>query len=312
MAKTPKYRTQIINDLRRLPVAGWQALLERSPSSGAVFLKPEFLVSLQESGCVGVDSGWDPHFVCLTDEAGQLAAAAPLWIKTHSYGEYVFDWAWADAYHRHGLAYYPKGVVAVPFTPVPGPRLMAIDAPSRSALLHALTQESERLGLSGLHLLFAQGEEALAADGCGLMRRDGVQFHWHNPGWADFDDYLNALAQPKRKKIRAERRRVAQAGVSVQVIPGEGLRASDWEVFVRCYRSTYAQHHSTPYLNREFFFQLGERMPQHLLMVQAKMQERIVACALLFRYDQRLYGPFWGLLEPINPTPPGAPIFPAN
>lgn len=300
MAQNLNYRTQIVSDLSALAGAQWDALLAAQPLQGAVFLKSAFLKSLQDSACIGEDTGWTPHFVCLLDEHARLAAAAPLWLKAHSYGEYVFDWAWADAYHRHGLPYYPKGLVAVPFTPVPGPRLLARDSAARTALLRALIEESDRLGLSSLHLLFPLDEDTRSATDAGMLHRDGVQFHWHNPGWRCFDDYLQALAQPKRKKVRAERRRVQQAGVNVRAIPGEHLSEADWNVFVRCYRRTYAEHHSTPYLNRAFFMQLGECMPEHLLMVQADIGGRAVASALLFRDSEALYGRYWGALESID------------
>jgi predicted N-acyltransferase len=300
MAQIDNYRTQIVSDLKLLSGPAWDTLLAGAPLNGAVFMKHAFLKALQDTGCVGGESGWDAHFVCLFDPQGALAAAAPLWIKSHSYGEYVFDWAWAEAYHRHGLAYYPKGLVAVPFTPVPGPRLLARDSDARAALLQALIHESDRLGLSSLHLLFSLDEDARCASDAGLLHRDGVQFHWHNPGWADFDDYLQALAQPKRKKIRAERRRVAEAGITTRALPGEVLTEGDWDVFVRCYRNTYVQHHATPYLSREFFFRLARQMPEHLLMVQAERAGRPIASALLFRDHEALYGRYWGALEAVD------------
>ncbi|HYF58335.1 MAG TPA: GNAT family N-acetyltransferase [Burkholderiaceae bacterium] len=283
-------------DVRTLPADRWDALASADGAAGP-FLRHAFLAALQTAGCVGGDSGWTPHFVCVEDAAGTLRGAAPLWLKEHSYGEYVFDWAWADAYHRHGLPYYPKGLVAVPFTPVPGPRLLAADAPARRALLAALEAEADRLGLSSLHLLFPRAADADALRAAGWLQRRGVQFHWTNPGWRDFDGFLAALAQPKRKKIRAERRKVAEAGVHVEVLEGAAIAESDWAFFARCYRTTYALHHSTPYLNRRFFLELARTMPEALLLALARRDGRPVASALLMRDDEAIYGRYWGALE---------------
>jgi len=300
MTEQTNYRTRILTHLPELVGLGWDTLLAASPETGAVFLKSAFLAALQASGCVGRDTGWEPHFVLILDRNDRLVAGAPMWIKDHSYGEYVFDWAWADAYHRHGLAYYPKGLVAVPFTPVPGPRLLAIDAASREALLQALQSEAETLGLSGLHILFPGKAETPTLQAAGLMARQGVQFHWHNPGWRSFEDYLGALTQPKRKKIRAERRKVAQAGVQVRMLAGTAIEAAHWQHFVRCYKTTYAQHHSTPYLNRAFFQAIAFAMPEHLLMALAERDGVPIAAALLFKDDQTLYGRYWGALEAVD------------
>lgn len=235
--------------------------------------------------------------VCINDAAGRLVAAAPMYLKDHSYGEYVFDWAWADAYHRNRLAYYPKALVAVPFTPVPGPRLLARDDQTRALLVQALIAETDRLGVSGLHVLFPESADASALEAAGMMRRQGVQFHWMNAGWPDFDAFLADLSQPKRKKIRAERRKVAEAGVVVDMLEGEAISEADWAFFSRCYRTTYAQHHSTPYLNRAFFLELARTMPEALLMARASKDGRPIAAALLMRDANAIYGRYWGALE---------------
>jgi len=288
------YRTRIVSDLQALPAADWDALLADTPNP---FVRHAFLAALQSSASVGADTGWQPHFVVLHDRAGAIAAAAPLYLKDHSYGEYVFDWAWADAYHRNGLAYYPKGLVAVPFTPVPGPRLLARDAPARRALAHALADEADARGLSSLHVLFPPEADARALADEGWMRRRGVQFHWTNPGYADFEGFLATLTQPKRKKIRAERRKVAEAGITLDVLEGPAIDQADWAFFQRCYRQTYALHHSTPYLNRAFFLELGRTMPANLLMVRARVGARPVAAALLLHDREALYGRYWGAVE---------------
>jgi len=288
---------RIVVDIRELSASDWDGLALQSGPGNGPFTRHAFLAALQSSGCVGDEAGWRPHFVCLFDSAGSLAAAAPMYLKAHSYGEYVFDWAWADAYHRHGLDYYPKALVAIPFTPVPGIRLLARDEIARGALARTLVQVSDALGLSGVHVLFPQPEDAKALQAAGLMQRLGVQFHWTNPGWTDFEDFLSALTQPKRKKIRAERRKVAEAGVRVEMLEGEAITADDWTLFSRCYRTTYAQHHSTPYLNRRFFDELARTMPENLLMARASAGERPIAAALLLRDETAIYGRYWGALE---------------
>jgi hypothetical protein len=293
-ARGRDYRTQIVEDLHELPAADWDQLA----ADGPPFMRHAFLLALQSSGCVGEGTGWQPHFVRIDAPDGTLAAAAPLFLKSHSYGEYVFDWAWADAYRRHGLRYYPKGLVAIPFTPVPGPRLLARDAEARAALVRALLAQCETLQLSSLHVLFpTAADEAAALEAAGLMRRRGVQFHWTNPGWPNFDGFLEALSQPKRKKIRAERRKVAEAGVVVDLLEGDAITEDDWTFFARCYETTYAQHHSTPYLNRAFFAELGRTMPESLLMTRARAGRRPIAAALLMHDRKALYGRHWGAIE---------------
>ena len=288
---------RLVEDIRTIPAAQWDQL-------GGSRLEPSarhaFLSALQTTGCVGGQSGWSPRFVILEDEVdGQIAAAAPLYLKDHSYGEYVFDWAWADAYHRNGLAYYPKGVVAIPFTPVPGVRLLARDALSRRALAESLKGLTAPLGLSSLHLLYPCEADAQALQDAGFLRRSGVQFHWLNPGWPRFDDFLAALTQPKRKKIRAERRKVREAGVTVRMLAGSEIREQDWRFFYACYENTYAQHHSSPYLNLEFFLELGRSMPESVLLARAERQGDAVAAAFFLRTSDTLYGRYWGALTPL-------------
>src|SRR5439155_572458 len=172
--------------------------------------------------------------------------------KAHSYGEYVFDWAWPNAYQQHGLAYYPKALVAVPFTPVPGPRLLARDARARAALVQALVAFCRGEQLSSLHILFGDDDDIAAARGAGLVLRQNVQFHWANAGWASFEDFLASLAQDKRKKIRQERRKVAEAGVTFRCSRGAEIAREDWDLFYRCYERTYREHGNPPYLTRDF------------------------------------------------------------
>jgi hypothetical protein len=286
------YCTRVVTDLAQVDAVQWDELAGTGP-----FTRHAFLSALQNTGCVGGESGWHQHMVCIDDAAGRLVAAAPMYLKDHSYGEYVFDWAWADAYHRNRLPYYPKALVAVPFTPVPGPRLLARDDRARALLVQALIAETDRLGVSGLHVLFPESADASALEAAGMMRRQGVQFHWMNAGWPDFEAFLGDLSQPKRKKIRAERRKVADAAVVVEMLEGPAISEADWAFFSRCYRTTYAQHHSTPYLNRAFFLELARTMPDALLMARASRDGRPIAAALLMRDANAIYGRYWGALE---------------
>src|SRR5690606_8965653 len=216
------------------------------------------------------------------------------------FGEYVFDWAWADAYERHGLAYYPKWLVAVPFTPVEGPRLLARDAAAREALASALVAEANASGLSSLHVLFPPPREAALLERCGLMQRHGVQFRWSNRGYATFDDFLASLTQPKRKKVRAERRRVAQAGVTTERRVGTAITPAHWRLFEACYRRTYLEHGSSPYLNLDFFERIGREMPEACVLNIASRGGRPIATSLLVRDEDRLYGRYWGALERVD------------
>jgi uncharacterized protein len=226
-------------------------------------------------------------------------------VKGHSYGEYVFDWAWADASERAGLAYYPKLLVAVPFTPVGGSRMLAVDAAARDALADALQPLAEASGLSSLHVLFAPAAQIDALAARGAIVRRTIQFHWHAAGERDFDGYLARLVQPKRKKIRAERRKVQEAGVELQRWVGRDIGEAHWAFFHRCYRATYAAHGSTPYLSREFFLRIGATLPEHLMLVIARRGGREIAAALGV-FDAatdagagRLYGRYWGALEEV-------------
>ncbi len=290
---------QVLPDAAAIGADEWNALAAAGAGRARAqpFVRHEFFDALERAGCVGAGTGWHPHHLLLRDRAGAPAALVPLFRKSHSYGEYVFDWAWADAYRRGGLRYYPKWVGAVPFTPVPGTRLAARDADARRAAAEALLACARGSGLSSLHVLFPLDDEAGVLHDLGLLLRHGVQFHWCNAGYGDFDAFLATLAQPKRKKIRAERRRVAEAGVRIRRLHGRAVGAADWAFFARCYEGTYAAHASTPYLNLEFFERIGETMPEHLTVLVAERDGRPIASALLVHDEERLYGRYWGAIE---------------
>ena len=287
---------RILERLEDLPAATWNALVRDSAGSLPAFLRHEWLHAMERHGCVGGDSGWIPQHLALFD-SDRLVAAAPRYLKLHSWGEYVFDWAWAEAYQRHGLEYYPKLLCAIPFTPVTGPRLLAVDDTARNALVETLMRQARASGLSSLHVLFPPDAEAELLQATGMALRHGVQFHWRNAGYADFEAFLATLAQPKRKKIRAERRKVAESGVQLRRLQGMQIRGEDWDFFSRCYASTYAAHGSTPYLTPGFFHEIGATMPEHLILVLAERGGVPVASSLLVRDEDRVYGRYWGAVE---------------
>jgi predicted N-acyltransferase len=291
------YRTRIVSSLPEIGPAAWDALVatqaERTP-----FLSYAFLHALHEAGCAAPHTGWQPQYLTLW-RGEELRAALPLYVKDHSYGEYVFDWAWADAYRRNGLEYYPKLLSAIPFTPVAGNRLLAYDNDSRAALVRALCNLQDANGLSSTHILFPTEDEAEVLQSAGFMLRSGVQFHWVNAGYRDFDEFLDALDRKKRKNIRAERRKVREAGITFRHVGGRDATEADWRFFKRCYDRTYAAHYSTPYLNLDFFLQIGSSMPDNILLVIAERNGKPVASSLVIHDEEVLYGRYWGAVADI-------------
>lgn len=277
--------------LNRIPAAAWDALVPGQP-----LLTHAFLSALHDSGCASPGTGWRPRYVTAWRGA-TLAGAVPLYEKMHSYGEYVFDWAWADAYRRHRRRYYPKLLVAVPFTPTTGPRLLAPDAPTRHALLAHTRGLLAAGNHSSLHVLFAPDDEIALCASAGMVVRHGVQFHWDNPGYRDFADFLAAFNHDKRKKVKQERRKLAESGVTFVRRTGREISAADWAFFHACYERTYASHGSTPYLSLEFFATLGATMPDNMLLVVGMRDGRPVCAALdVFSFDA-LWGRYWGTTE---------------
>ncbi len=341
--------------------AAWNALLALQ-SHPTPFMRHEYLAALHESASAIPRTGWTPRFMTLWD-GEELAAACPLYLKEHSYGEYVFDWAWANAYEQHGVPYYPKAVIAVPFTPVPGSRLLARDTALRTLLVQAVTQWCEEEGISSVHVLFAADDDVQTSASQGLMLRHTVQFHWKNvaptlpaahgslppegalhalgrPGGVEtaaatlpaahgslppegalpasgrpfesFDDFLSSLSQDKRKKIRQERRRVAEAGVTFRWARGADISAEDWEFFYRCYERTYLEHGNPPYLTRAFFAAMAAHMPEAWLLFVAERDGKPIATSLIAigaydswasgQNDSKMvaYGRYWGALERVD------------
>ena len=277
--------------------AAWNALLDRQ-SRPTPFMRWEYLAALHASGSAVPRTGWAPRFVTV-HRGAQLVAAAPAYLKSHSYGEYVFDWAWADAYQRHGLRYYPKLLVAVPFTPVPGSRLLATDDAARHTLLAGLAQVAEDEDASSVHLLFHEPDETPVIAAQGWLARQGVQFHWtQDPAapHADFTAFLASLQREKRKKIQQERRRVAEAGVTFTVHEADQIDADLWHFFHQCYVGTYRAHGSTPYLTAAFFQAMAATQPQHWLMFVARLGGQPVGASLVAidRARGQAYGRYWG------------------
>jgi hypothetical protein len=299
-------------------------------------MRHEYLHALQLSGSAVAATGWQPVYLVLS-EAGRLIGACALYLKSHSYGEYVFDWAWADAWQKAGHDYYPKLLSAVPFTPVPGSRLLARDQTARVALLQGMQTLAHEQGWSSAHLLFMDDNDRAAAEQAGWLLRQGVQFHWSNRGVADdcapgnleaapgegvdtgaqepdvaaavdlepyrdWADYLASLTRDKRKKITQERGYVAKAGVEFEIRRGSQIDAADWDYFYRCYRNTYREHHSTPYLEREFFDLTHAALPDLWLMFIARRgNERVAASLLAIDADSRTaWGRYWGCTEDIG------------
>jgi uncharacterized protein len=297
----------------------WNALLAASDAP-TPFMRHEYLAALHSSGSACAATGWQPQFVTLynADET-ELLASAPLYVKDHSYGEYIFDWAWARAYQEHGLRYYPKAVVAVPYTPVPGTRYLCKKGLHPNGILREQLLFCKQQKLSSLHGLFISDADKTACDAQELMARQTVQFHWSNQTpklsadgtpcpsgetetYGSFDHYLASLAQDKRKKIRAERRKVANAGITWKTSEGAAITASEWEFFYRCYERTYLEHGNAPYLTPAFFEAMAGTMPENWVMFTAQHSGQPIATSLIAIQptEKIAYGRYWGALARID------------
>ena len=286
---------KVLDSLAPIDAQDWDALTDHNPT-----LSHAFLQSLIDAGCTTAKTGWLPQFLTLwRDIEGQqsLCGAVPLYVKSHSYGEYVFDWSWAEAYQRHGLEYYPKLLSAIPFTPCSGGRLLAQTAADRKILLDGLLSLAAQSDVSSLHVLFPDAQDHQLLIAKGMMPRTSIQFHWQNAGYKSFDDFLATMSHDKRKKVKQERRKVVEAGITFKRLVGNDITEADWDFFVECYDHTYRAHFSTPYLNRQFFGLIGERMPGNVLLIVAEREGKRVASALNLFSEDTLYGRYWGGLE---------------
>ena len=292
----PSIRIAVHPSIEDIDAAEWNGL-DRGDQP---FLRHEFFAALAAHGAVGGRSGWHPRYLaaCCGD---RLVGALPLFIKDHSFGEFVFDWAWADAYERGGLAYYPKLVVAIPYTPVTGHRLLLADSPLRAEATRGLIEgaigQARDIGASSLHWLFTTADETERLRAEGHLVRSGCQFHWENPGYGDFSDFLGTLSSRHRKKMRAERRGIRDQGVEIEVLAGEAISAEAWNAFHRFYVLTYVRKGSRAPLTRGFFSAIGASLGRQVVLIMARDRGEYIAGALFFAGADALYGRNWGARE---------------
>ena len=300
MATSPEhYQLEILDSLADISALEWNVIL---PPDAGPFLKYEFLSSLEKTGCVGPNTGWQVAHLILRD-ANQIIGAMPLYLKQHSYGEFVFDWSWAQAYEQRGLQYYPKALCAIPFTPVQGSRILS--APGLDShqieqiLITGLKNVVIHNQLSSAHVLFPYATEAKELESQGFMLRDSVQFHWHNHAYQNFDHFLSTLTMKRRKNIRREREQVNKESITFRHIPGGQASDADWKFFYRCYENTYLEHQSSPYLNEAFFKLLAKRMPENVHLIIAQRNEAPIAASMLVidKASSKVYGRYWGAIE---------------
>jgi predicted N-acyltransferase len=289
--------SRIVKRLAEVDAGSWNAL-----TSGAYpFLRHEFLDALERQGCLGPRVGWMPYHLLVEDGRNRLVAACPMYLKFNSFGEFVFDWAWADAYERAGLDYYPKLVVAPPFTPATGPRLLIhpdLDSPELAAEVIGFAIERARsAGVSSLHWLFPT--DAVLLDSPKLLKRLGYQFHWENEGFADFDDFLSGFTSKRRKAIKRERRQVAEAGLELERVRGDRVESALWDTVYELYCLTFAKHRNYPALSRGFFYDIAATMGEQILLVPARRGGKTVGVAFFLVGSDCLYGRYWGCSEDI-------------
>lgn len=293
MTNPGDFKIRQIDGLANVDPSAWNALTNHNP-----LVSHEFLHSLELSACVGPDTAWLPCHLLLETTDGSLAGAMPLYLKHDSRGEFVFDWSWADAYETAGFEYYPKLVSAVPFTPAGGTRLLVNPEQDGNTIRKRLLDEALNLAraqnLSSLHVLFPAEDELATLNEAGLLARKACQFHWSNQGYGNFDDFLGSFSSAKRKKARRERRRIAEAGIHFEHLDGNTLSESDWDAVFEFYSHTFLRRGRLPYLNREFFAHICATMPDKLLVILARYENRPIATAICFRSHDTLYGRYWG------------------
>jgi predicted N-acyltransferase len=292
-------RVEFISSINDISAAQWNDI----SGTDYPFMRHEFLAALENSGCTNKKSGWQPYHALVYND-NELCAVLPLYLKTHSYGEYVFDWSWADAYRQNGIPYYPKLLSAIPFTPSTGPRLCVKNADYSVVLatvFDAITQVCEQDNLSGWHLLFTEQDKKPACTKVNLMHRIGSQYHWFNNGYQSFDNFLADFSSRKRKNLRKERKRVFEQDITFKVLTGNDLTSEVWERFYYFYQITYAKRSGHGgYLNEEFFNALSQTMSQQIVLVMAYQNGQAVAGALNFKSSDTLYGRYWGTVVDID------------
>lgn len=287
-----------VTDIHEIGQAQW----DKCAGSDNPFVSFAFLSAMEDSASTCAENGWQPFHLILKNEDGLVIGIVPLYVKAHSYGEYVFDWAWAEAYERAGGQYYPKLQSAVPFSPVPGPRLLVInDHPDpdsvRRMLIEGLSMLPEKLGMATLHVTFCSGDESKQMRDAGFLTRTGLQYHWHNRGYQTFDDFLGALNSRKRKNLRKERKQVLEAGYTFKALRGDDLKPEHWDRFYHFYRDTSDRKWGQAYLTRQFFELLHERLRDRTVLVTALHDDEMVAGALNLIGSETLYGRNWGTMD---------------
>jgi predicted N-acyltransferase len=294
-----QYQLEILDSLADIPASEWNALL---PKDAGPFLNHGFLSALEETGCVGGNTGWQVAHLGLKDQ-DLLVGVMPLYLKQHSYGEFVFDWSWAQAYEQRGMNYYPKALCAIPFTPVQGARILSAPKNNTTDIYTKLITGLKSLlaanQLSSAHILFPLASEVQAFADQGFMLRDSVQFHWHNQAFQSFEHFLSVLTMKRRKNIRREREQVSREQITFRHVPGKLSTDQDWEFFYRCYQNTYVEHLSSPYLNEAFFKLWAQRMPDNLHLIIAQRDQIPIAASLLVvdKPSSKAYGRYWGAIE---------------
>lgn len=281
----------LVRHLEDINAEQWDRL-----AGGHPLVSHAFLLALDQTGCAVAETGWSPHYLLL-HRGDILQGAMPLYLKSHSRGEYVFDYAWAQAFEQHGLPYYPKLLSAIPFTPVPGPRLLATTHDDRVLLARKAIEITGENGISSLHILFPSNDDQAALKEAGFLFRENVQFHWFNQGYGNFDDFLASLSQQKRKKIKQDRKKSVQANVDFQWLQGDEIDEDTLAFFYRCYHQTYMEHGNAPYLSHDFFLTLRKTMPASMVIILAKKNGVPIASALNIRGQKTLYGRYWGCTE---------------
>ncbi|MDF2178257.1 GNAT family N-acetyltransferase [Aliiglaciecola sp. CAU 1673] len=293
-------RFQFLDSLDNIPASEWNAL----STAGCPFLRHEFLNALEQTGCVSGQTGWLPHHLLVFSKE-QLVAALPLYVKHHSYGEYVFDFAWAEAYQRYGFQYYPKLLSAIPFTPVPGPRLLLAEGISADdlwpALSQTLAQHCQEHGFSSAHILFPNAEQSRQLQEQNFIKRHSVQFHWLNRGYGDFDAFLNCFASRKRKNLKKERAKLTDYGICCRRLTGTQIDETAMDFFVKCYQQTYLKRSGhRGYLSPAFFDQLRKVLVHQMMLVLAYKAEKPIAASLFFYDDHSLCGRYWGCVQEVD------------
>jgi len=301
MSKLEQPRVEVLSRMADIAAETWDAFANPDPATFNPFLAHGFLRALEDAGSVGGRSGWSPRHLVLNNAGNEIAGCAPCYVKSHSQGEYVFDHAWADAYANAGGRYYPKLQIAVPFTPVPGRRLLVkddADAEGNEALLaSAATELARRHNLSGVHITFLNEAACKRLSARGFLERTDQQFHWRNAAYATFDDFLSSLASRKRKAVRKEREQALSNGVSIEWVRGKHITEGHWDAFFAFYMDTGSRKWGRPYLNRKAFSLIGAAMGESCLLVMAKRARRAIAGSLHMIGGDCLYGRYWGAIE---------------